>query len=157
MSDYIAVFIALATLALVAFVANRMERKYREEHEEVSDALEDTVEEMNTVYARLSRLERKAPTDAVTPSSGPPTYSQEIHPKERYVVEPGITRRVCLPLELDPDFLVEITPLGHDWKVYVDTRTNKVHDCAKHWDKLLNVLLKGRLGIPDPDPDHDHA
>ena len=46
-----------------------------------------------------------------------------------------LTPPSCLPADLDPSRLMDITALGDPWRRYVDPETKEVHDCAKYWNE----------------------
>lgn len=132
MSDYIAVFVALATLVLVAFVANRMESKYREEQADL-DELEDRLcdfEESTRREIQVLKLEQ---------GSADRAKEQEPTPK-RFILDVSEGSFLCLPAELDQANLIRRIILGERWQTLVDVSTGKVHRCEAYYNQMRDII-----------------
>ena len=130
MSDYIAVFIALATLALVAFVASRMERKFREEQTDLDD-LEDRLHDFEADTKReiqVLKLEQGSSDRAKEPAT------------KRFVVDVSEAPFLCLPADLDQANLIRRSILGHRWQTRIDISTGKVHRCKDYYEQMQDTI-----------------
>ena len=130
MSDYIAVFIALATLALVAFVASRMERKFREEQTDLDD-LEDRLhdfEEDTKREIQVLKLEHGSAAEEKEPAT------------KRFIVDVSEAPYLCLPADLDQANLIRRSILGHRWQTRIDISTGKVHRCKDYYEQMQDTI-----------------
>lgn len=111
MSDFTLVLIALAVLGLVVFVANRMEASVMAKHALLKD--------------EIQRINKLAGPEVTFPSG--------------FAVRVSYTGFVCLPVDLAREDLVDITPVGTHWKLYMEESTGKVHDSEAYWKQLLAI------------------
>lgn len=47
--------------------------------------------------------------------------------------------RVCLPYDIDRSNFIDITPIGSDWKIFLDTKTGTIHDCSIYYRHLCKI------------------
>lgn len=50
-----------------------------------------------------------------------------------YEIDRSIFPPACLPTGIDKSNLVDVTRIGDQWRKYLDTSTDKLHDCAKYF------------------------
>jgi len=54
--------------------------------------------------------------------------------------EDGSRLITCLPVGLDQSDFIDITPIGSMYRVFLDTKTGKKHDCKEYHAKYVELL-----------------
>lgn len=52
-------------------------------------------------------------------------------------------QKICLPAELDPSALINISEIGSEWCKFLDPKTSTVHDCRAYAEALDAEARRG--------------
>ena len=133
MSEYIEIFVALVTLAVIALLAVRMEAKSAEEYRELDKRVKEITEnfrqKLEVVTTLLSHEKVTDPKGVtVEPTS------------KRFIVDLSEKPFLCLPSDLDSANFIRRNIAGHRWQTLIDRSTGKVHSCEAYYNQMQEII-----------------
>lgn len=66
---------------------------------------------------------------------------------EEYEIDRSITPPSCLPAGIDKRYFLDVTKIGDKWRVYIDPKTNKVHDGAYYFALMKKAIFTATSAI----------